>query len=121
MASPLSGSLAATIYSGMRNLFLDATLMRDVVLPTSPAYDPADPPAPTPVEYTCKAIKDNYTLRDRADGLILQGDVKILILANSISVSPLLQDRVTIQGVTFTLVDASVDPAMALWTCQGRK
>ena len=119
MPSPLTSQIASQIYSGLKSIFLDATLTRDTIV-ASPDYDPADPPAPTPVDYACLAIKDNYTRFDMAGGLILVGDVKILILAGSITVTPAPQDRVTIQGATFTLIDVVTDPATALWTCQGR-
>ena len=46
MTSVLSGSLAKAIYGGMKSLFLDATLLRDVAEPTSPSFDAFDPPAP---------------------------------------------------------------------------
>lgn len=121
MVSLLSGSLAATINSALSSTFLDATLTRDVVQPTSPAYDPADPPAPTPVSYTCKAIRDNYSVSDRLNSSIAAGDVKILILVNSLSVTPVVNDRITIQGSTFSAVRIDVDPANAVWTIQGRR
>lgn len=120
MTSPLSGSLATTIYGAMRSLFLDATLTRDVVLPTSPAFDPADPPAPTPVSYTCKAVRDRYSTFDRSNSSIKDGDSKILILVNSLAVTPVKNDIITIQGTSFSVVHVDVDPANALWTCQGR-
>ena len=121
MASPISGSLAATIYGAFKNLFLDATLTRQVVLPTSPAFDPADPPAPTPVNYACKAIRDRYSVSEKNNSSILDGDAKILVLVNSLSVSPIRNDIITIQGTKFTVIDFDVDPANALWTIQGRR
>jgi hypothetical protein len=118
MTSPLSGSLAAAVYKGMKALFLDATLVRDTI--TVPSPDTFDPAAPTQTTYTCKAIRDNYSNYDMQNNLIAVGDAKILILANSISTQPTNQDRVTIQGTTFSIVNVLVDPALAVWVCQGR-
>ncbi len=119
MVSPLSGPLASLIYTGMKALFLDATLSRDTFAVTSPdvSFDPA---APTTADYACKAIVEVYALKWRQDGLIKQNDRRVMILANSISVTPTVGDRVTISGTTFTLQDVETDPATAVWTCQGR-
>lgn len=116
-SSPLSGALAAQIYKGMRKLFLDATLTRDV---PGTATDLADPPAPTPTDYSCKAIHDTYSAYHRASGLVNEGDVKIIILVGSLSITPLAGDRITIRGKTFSLVKTDTDPALATWECQAR-
>lgn len=125
MTSPLSGSLAKTIYGAMKNIFLDATLTRDVV---TPGGDPADPPDPTPVSYPCKAIRDSYGVSFRSGGLVDEKDVKVIILQNSLSVTPLSLDRISINGMggPFTIVSpsagsqpaVSADPANATWECR---
>ncbi len=120
MDSPLSGSLAKTMYKAMKSLFLDAVLTREIVLPTSPAFDPADPPAPTRVNYPCKAVRDSYSTFDKSNTSILTGDSKILILVNSLSIVPDGDDIITIQGNSFSIITVDVDPANAVWVCQGR-
>lgn len=120
MTSPISG-LAATVYGALKNIFLDATLTRQVVLDTSPAYDPLDPPAPTPVTYTCKAIRDKYSSFDKLNTNIGTSDSKILILADSLAVTPIGNDIITIQGASFLVISVDVDPANAVWTIQGRQ
>jgi hypothetical protein len=117
MTSPLSGALAAQVYQGMKNLFLDATLTRDV---PGTITDPADPPAPTPTAYACKGIVEKYSDYFRASGLVSAKDRKVLILANSLSVTPAPDDRVTISGVTFTVITVGTDPATAVFEIQGR-
>lgn len=128
MASPLSGSLAKSIYKGMRGLFLDATLTRDTV-PDSPAYDPFDPSAPVQTSYNCKAVRDNYGVGHRSGGLVNSDDVKIIILQQSLSVTPKSGDRITIavQGGPWTIVGdvpgqpaVSADPANAVWELRCR-
>lgn len=119
--SILSG-LATTINSGLSSVFFDAVLTKEVV-PASPSYDPADPPAPASVPYSCKALRDYYSRHDRADGSILEGDAKILILAASLSVQPEKNDIITItgQGAGFAVITFDIDPANACWVIQGRQ
>lgn len=120
MTSLLSGALAAAVYSGLKSLFLDATIERDV-LSSSPDFDPSDPPPASQVTFSCKAIKDNYSAFDLQNKDIIAGDAKILILANSLAATPQPNDRVTVQGQTFAVINSKIDPANALWECQGRQ
>lgn len=119
VASPLEGSLARTIGAAFGNLFLTATLSRDVS-PDSPAYDAFDPPAPVTQTYACKAIVEKYSDYYRSNGLVDARDRKVLILATSLAVTPQPDDRVTIQGVTFVLSEIATDPARAVLECKGR-
>jgi len=118
VANPLAGSLAKTIGNAMKGLFLDATLLRDTASSNSPDIDPFDPPAPSTTSYSCKAIHDEYSEHDRLAGLVGQGDRKVLILAHSLSVTPINGDRITIRGRTLLITDVSTDPALAVWTCK---
>lgn len=123
--SPLTGSLSKTIYGAMKNLFLDATLTRDVV---ASGGDPADPPVPVPVSYPCKAIRDTYGVGVRSGGLVNEKDVRVIILQKSLSVTPIPLDRISITGMggPFTIVApgsggqpaVSADPANATWECR---
>jgi hypothetical protein len=117
MTSPLESALATQIYKGMKNLFLDATLTRDVA---GTITDPADPPAPTATPYACKAIVETYSDYFRQNGMVDAKDRKVLILADSLTVQPVPNDRVTISGITFTVMEVGTDPATAVWECKGR-
>lgn len=117
MTSPLSGSLAKTVGSAFKTLFLDASLARDVPV-ISP--DPADPLPPQEATYPCKGIVEGYSDYYKTNGLVDAKDRKVLILATSLGIRPEPGDRVTIRGITFTLQDVSTDPAEAVWTCRGR-
>lgn len=101
------------------DVFYDAVMTVDVI-PNSPPYDPADPPAPVPVNYSCKAIVESYSDYFRKNGLVDAKDRKVLILATSLGVRPKPGDRITISNITFTLQDVSTDPAEAVWTARGR-
>ena len=123
MTSPLAGSLAKTIGKAMGSLFLDATLIRDV---PGTIVDPSDPPPPTQSTFACKAIEQEYGSLDRAQGLVRETDIQILILASTLSVDPAPLDRITIRGRTVTIIPAGSggmppvksDPARATWLCR---
>jgi len=117
MTSPLEGSLAATIGQAMSFLFLDATLARDVA---GTITDPADPPVPTEASYTCKAIVEDYAERFRLDGTVKFNERKVLILATTLSVTPLPNDRITIRSATYTVMAVASDPALATWELKVR-
>jgi hypothetical protein len=118
MTSILEGPLAATIYKEMKFLFLDATLIRDTVTPSSPDI-PFDPPAPTQSSYSCKAIVEDYSEYYKLNGLVGANDRKFIILTQSLSVTPAPGDRLTIRGQTYSIHQVTADPALATWTCQG--
>ena len=120
MISPLSGSIAKTIHKAMRKIFLDAILTRDVPAMNSPDIDPFDPPAPNSVDYSCKAIGESFAETFMVHGVVKNQDRRILILANSLSVTPTVDDRITYGGITYVIIAVEVDAANAVWVCQGR-
>lgn len=120
MTSPLEGSIAAAIYSGMKGLFLDATLVRDVQGSASPAAADYDPHPFTQASYPCKAIAEIYSETTQAAGYATQSDRKVIILTNSLSVTPKPGDRVTIRSRTYTVLEVNADPALATWTCKAK-
>lgn len=123
MASPLLGSIAQAVASALSGVFLDATLSRSVA---AVGGDPADPAPPTTSIFTCKAIEEQYSSYDRANGLVGAKDVRILILAATLAVEPLPLDRIVVRGKTYTIApggDAGIasvqsDPAKATWLCR---
>ena len=118
MASPLERMIASQIYKGMKGIFLNATLVRDVA--NTADSDPFDPGAPTQVSYACKALPDTKTKQWATDATIQTADSQVLILVNSLTVTPAMGDRVTVRGEAFSIVKVEVDPALAVWTCWTR-
>lgn len=118
MTSPLEGSLAKSIYKGMKGLFLDATIIRDT-LPAGSPDAPFDPLAPTQSMFSCKAIVETYSDFYKLNGLVKDTDRKFIILTQSLSITPAPGDRITIRGQTYTLYSVEADPALATWTCKG--
>lgn len=77
---------------------------------------------PTSTGYACKAFVDPID-RSRIDGtLVKDGDANVQIIGDSVASSqvPEVGDTVTILGRTYEIVAVMVDPALALYTCQGR-
>ena len=100
--------------------FRDATLTRTT---TTAGANPWDPPAgSTTTDYPCKALREEFGASWLAGGLVDATDVKILVLAATLSVTPEAGDRITIGSSSWTVVPAgsgkpavSADPANAVW------
>lgn len=77
---------------------------------------------PTSTSYACRAFVDPIS-RDRVDGtLVKDGDANVQIVGDSVAGGqvPEVGDTVTILSRTYEIVAIEVDPALALYTCQGR-
>lgn len=128
MTSPLLGSLASTVAGALSSTLYDCTLTR-MVVPSSPTYDPADPPPAVPVTYTFKGMEEEYSAGTRGQGLVGATDVRVLILAGTLAVEPQPMDLLTVRGNVLRIVpeDArgvrpvSSDPARATWSCRCQK
>lgn len=118
MTSPLEGRLAKTIGKAMSGLFYDATLSRTTTTGGSP-FDPGGGTTTT-VDYTCKAIEDTYSLFEQQNTLIQAGDVKVIVLATTLSVTPTTADKITTRGTERAIIRVDRDPAGATWTLQAR-
>jgi hypothetical protein len=122
MASPID-TLAATVGSAFANIFHAATLRRHVA---GTIVDPADPPAPTIVDYACRALVSEFSKYLIAQGYAAADQRNVLILATSLAVEPIVDDIVIMNagpfsGQSFALMNPIlIDPAKALWDCAGR-
>lgn len=123
MAKLLEGGIASIVYSAAKFMFLDATLSRDTLVVNSPDVYEMNATTTT-TSYSCKAIEETFGKGELGDGLVESTDIRVMILANSLSVTPLPLDRITIRGKTVTVVAADVsgippvqsDPARATWS-----
>lgn len=123
MTSPILG-LAKTVGKALNGIFLDAVLTREIP-GSGPVYDPGPP---TTVTYSCKALTESYGAYTRGQGLVAATDMKVMILATSLSVEPKPLDRIAIasQGFSGQIVagdtpgqpPVGTDPAKALWECR---
>lgn len=122
MVSFLDGPLAKAIHKGFAGKLLQGTLTR-VSVGTS-TDENGDPVGPSVSTYGFEGLVDTFSDQFRTQAGIPDGDVKILIIANSISVQPDKDDKVEIARSSGSqkfqirkLLD--VDPARATYTCQG--
>ena len=114
MTSPLEGSLAKTIGKAFNNLFLSATLSREVAI-DSPAPEPGEPAQTVTQEFNCKAIVEEYSDYYKLQNLVQANERKILVLADSLNTEPKQNDKITIRSKTYTVVSIGTDPAKATW------
>jgi len=118
--------LAEEIGDAFDDLFLDAVLTRDVPGSTEPPYSTYDPGPPGTATYSMKALCESYSAFTRGQGLVGATDMKVMILATSLSVEPQPLDRIAIavQGFSGQIVAGDTagtpavgtDPGKAVWT-----
>jgi hypothetical protein len=123
MTSVLESSMAKTIGKALSGLFLDAVLTRSTPVAGANAWEPASQLTNT---YPCKAITEERSIAFLPSGTATSDYVKIIILANSLSIAPLPGDMILIRGRQYTIVHdgslpaVSIDPAQATWTCRAQ-
>lgn len=99
-----------------------ATLIKITRGPRDPLNPAAGRPlVPTP--HTISAVVEDYEER-RVDGTIVErGDRRLIIIAGSLpdGVIPAVNDNVTVEEVTYGIINVERDPAAATYTCQLRR
>ena len=78
---------------------------------------------PDETQASARGIVEDYSAGQVNGTLIQKDDRKVLLLGGSISggVVPKPGDQVTIQGLTYNVVDVDSDPANATYVLQARK
>lgn len=71
---------------------------------------------------TCKGYIEDYTDNQIDSTLVAKGDRKVVLLVNSIQdgVTPDTGDSITIEDITFEIIDVEKDTLKAIYICQGR-
>lgn len=116
----LDGGIKKIIGDALPFLFLDFTLIRSTT--TAPA-NPWENPTVTESQYPCKAIITQFKYHEIDGEKIKAEDHKIVFLADSVSISPAIDDRVQRVGETRRYLIVSPvrkDPAGATFTAQAR-
>jgi len=114
--------LAAQLASGLGPSLLPATLTRVTPGIRTPGALTGGT-NPTTASYPCRGFTDDYQAAEIDGELVHVGDRKVLLLGKTIgggAVVPQPNDRVTIEGATFTLIRVTRDPAAATFVCQAR-
>lgn len=120
--SILDGELAGIIFDALEGADLpyDLVLTREIPGSTEPPYSPWSPGPPTIQTHNCRGLVDDYRADQRDGTLILSNDRKVLILAPSLSITPVPGDKITARGVVYTAITVQADPALATFTVQVR-
>lgn len=118
MVSPLEGPIRRTIGKALKSTFYAAKITRTVTTGGDP-WDPGSGET-TITEYSCRGFVDAYSDFYLANSLINSGDVKVVILTDSLATTPTVSDTVTIRGKTYSIINVSPDPALATYTIQAR-
>lgn len=79
-----------------------ATIIRDGVADES---DYANISAAVPTRETCTAVLTDFSMSERATGLIESGDVKLLISTHGLSAAPETANRVQVGGNIYNVVN----------------
>ncbi|WP_321340953.1 hypothetical protein [Breoghania sp.] len=121
MSSILDGELAETISAAL----LDASVPYDVtvrrITPGEP--DPEEPWVPVEdvvTDFPCKGFTESYSETYLATGVVLSGDVKVVVLFPTLSTMPAPGDLVLVRGETYSVVNVAPDPALATLEIQAR-
>lgn len=114
----LDGQIAAAIYAGFKGRLLTGTLRRET--PGSGTDGFGDPNPGTTADYTFEGIKESYNASFRASAGIPQTDVRFLIIARSLSVTPRRGDMVRFGSGAWHQVREieAIDPATATYQLQ---
>lgn len=111
-------TLPATINSAFKSIFYDAVMTVDV---PQDSPDPADPLPPVPTPFGCKAYVTKYSAYYRANSLVREEDRKVIVLARSLAIEPVNGARITVGGITFTIIDYDDGGSnKSIWEIQGR-
>lgn len=104
-----------------------AGLTRDAVLTklvdqVSAPGDASGSGNPIATTFAAQGIVSDYTAFELQNTLIKTGDRKVKLLATTIAggAVPEPQDRITIEGATYVVVDVRRDAASAIYTAQCR-
>lgn len=123
MASPLEGQIAKAIAQGFKGRLLKGTLRKMVAAESTDLDANGDPVDVGPEDFACEGFTDNYSAYTRLAAGIPDTDLKVCILAGSISVEPEIGDHVRFRnagvwGPWHRVRQRATDPATALWELQ---
>jgi hypothetical protein len=123
MGNNLFGAnISKQIANALGSKLLAATLVKR----TPGTRDPTNPGGgtqPTEVSYSCRGFVDDYKTGHIDGDLVKVGDRKVTLLGDTISrgsVVPSANDKVTIEGRTYSVVAVTRDPDAATYTLQAR-
>lgn len=111
----LLDKIAKQIYAGFKGKLLTGTLSHSE---GSGADEYGDPTSTVTTEYACQGFIEDYSLYYRATAGIPDGDVRIVIFAQSLSATPTKDDKITMRDQQYQIRQVRSDPAQATWELQ---
>ena len=108
----LDGGAAAIFSSLMGAYFLPATLHSAGAI----VYTDGVITSNGVTDIDCKAQVDNASYRMQQSANYIDGDVRMLVLADSVTTD----DELTVSGTRYKIYAVSRDPAGSHWDCAGR-
>lgn len=116
MGTLLESAIKAQVAGAFKGLLLTGTLRRE----SSSSVDSyGDPASPTAATYTFDGIRDNFSKAYAVAAGIPETDVRILVIAGSLSVTPKEEDQINIAGAWYEVRKVlEIDPAGATYTLQ---
>lgn len=118
MAGLLDGQISRAIYAGFRGKLLKGKLRRSQNAVSGGLDSLGDPAAASPEDYTLEGFREEYSAFYRSQAGIPTEDVRIIVLARSLSVAPRAGDQVQISGQWYRVRQVRTDPATATYDLQ---
>ena len=116
MVSPLDRLVKDAVTAGFKGQLLDGTLRRETVASVN---DLGDADTPTVTMYTFNGIRESFNAAFAASAGIPVTDIKILVIAGSLSVDPLQDDKIKIRDQWHQVREVLArDPANATFVLQ---
>jgi hypothetical protein len=115
MASFLD-TIATEIAKGFKGKLRTGTLRRGAPGAGVDAY--GDAASVTYTTYTCEGVVSDYSAFYQRMAQIPDTDVRLLLIAGSVSVTPQQDDQVYMDGRWYQIRMVRTDPATAAWDCQ---
>ena len=123
MAKPLAGGIAKAVYKGLKaaKMLAPVTLLKESAGTRTPG-NIAGGTNPTATSYGAQGFVDDYATSEIDGTLVVNGDRRVYVFGASLAagITPTPNDKVTIGGVSYRVVNVGSDPANAVFICQAR-
>lgn len=114
--SILDGYLADQLTDAL----IGADIPKACVVTTQESSGPPWDPTVEDVPHACRGWVDNYTQLDQVNSNVQVNDRKVYVLRSTLAITPTTADSVTIDGLTYSIINVQLDPAGTAWVCQCR-
>lgn len=119
--SILEGDLAEAVTAALTDAGVPYSVTVTRTVPGEPDPEtPWIPGEPVITPYACQGWVDAYTAEDIDGTVILSTDVKVIVLLQTLAITPKVGDDVTVRGSTYGVISVQTDPALATATLQVR-